>query len=142
MAPILHAAGAHTRIPDLGADPRHGLHDQVAAVVATLDAVPRTEALVLVGHSYAGLVVREAADLRLDHVDHIVLVDGWAGGDRASMFTLAPPHSSKRFVPLLWDNRFRPRLPLRSASPMLPSQPVSGRSCDRNLCELSPSRLT
>ncbi|MBF6210381.1 alpha/beta hydrolase [Nocardia puris] len=91
VAPILHAAGAHTRIPDLGADPRHGLHDQVAAVVATLDAVPRTEALVLVGHSYAGLVVREAADLRLDHVDHIVLVDGWAGGDRASMFTLAPP---------------------------------------------------
>ncbi|WP_030518856.1 alpha/beta fold hydrolase [Nocardia sp. NRRL WC-3656] len=91
VVPILHAAGARTRVPDLGSDLSHGLHDQAAAVAALLDAVPRTETLVLVGHSYSGLVVREAADLRPDRVDHIVLVEGWAGGDGASMFTLAPP---------------------------------------------------
>ncbi|WP_327151402.1 alpha/beta fold hydrolase [Nocardia sp. NBC_01329] len=91
IVPILRTSGARTGIPDLGADPAHGLHDQVAAVVAMLDSMPHTDTLVLVGHSYAGLVVREAADLRPDRVDHIVLVDGWAGDDGASMFTLAPP---------------------------------------------------
>jgi pimeloyl-ACP methyl ester carboxylesterase len=45
---------------------------------------------VLVGHSYAGLVVREAADARPDTVGHVVLVDGWAGPDGSSMFSLAP----------------------------------------------------
>lgn len=46
--------------------------------------------MVLVGHSYAGLVVRQAADLRPELVDHVILVDGWAGGDGAGMFALAP----------------------------------------------------
>lgn len=44
----------------------------------------------LVGHSYAGLVVREAADARPRAVDHVVLLDGWAGPDGASLFSLAP----------------------------------------------------
>lgn len=59
-------------------------------VAAALDTVPEGEEVVLVGHSYAGLVVREAADLRSGAVGHLVLVDGWAGPDGASMFGLAP----------------------------------------------------
>jgi pimeloyl-ACP methyl ester carboxylesterase len=46
--------------------------------------------LILVGHSYAGLVVRQAADRRPDRVRHVVLVDGWAGANGASLFSLAP----------------------------------------------------
>ncbi|WP_217999320.1 alpha/beta fold hydrolase [Nocardia exalbida] len=89
VAPLLHAAGAHTLTPDLSSVGDYGLHDHAAIVAATLDTAPDDE-LVLVGHSYSGLVVREAADLRPDAVGHIVLVDGWAGADGASMFSLAP----------------------------------------------------
>jgi pimeloyl-ACP methyl ester carboxylesterase len=46
--------------------------------------------VVLVGHSYAGLVVRQAADARPRQVRHLVLVDGWAGPDGISLLDLAP----------------------------------------------------
>ena len=85
----LHAAGARTLTPDLSAPGDHGLHDHARTVVAALDSVAEDD-IVLVGHSYAGLVVREAADARPGIVGHLVLVDGWAGPDGSSMFTLAP----------------------------------------------------
>ncbi|MGW4897481.1 alpha/beta fold hydrolase [Kitasatospora sp. NPDC004240] len=105
VVPALHAAGARTLLPDLGAtradgpydpEPRgrgprdRGLHDHVDEVTAAIDTVPAEDELVLVGHSYAGLVVREAADARPHAVDHIVLLDGWAGPDGTSLFDLAP----------------------------------------------------
>jgi pimeloyl-ACP methyl ester carboxylesterase len=46
--------------------------------------------VVLVGHSYAGLVVREAADAEPGRVARIVLVDAWAGRSGESMDSLAP----------------------------------------------------
>jgi pimeloyl-ACP methyl ester carboxylesterase len=46
--------------------------------------------VVLVGHSYAGLVVRQAADLRPERVDHVITVEGWAGRNGDSLFSLAP----------------------------------------------------
>ncbi|GIJ55078.1 alpha/beta fold hydrolase [Virgisporangium aurantiacum] len=54
-------------------------------------AVHRGGDVVLVGHSYAGMVVRQAADRRPDRVGRIVLVDGWAAGDGASLVDVAPP---------------------------------------------------
>jgi pimeloyl-ACP methyl ester carboxylesterase len=87
VVPLLHAAGARTRTPDLSAVEDVGLHDHAEIVTAALDAVPDDD-VVLVGHSYAGLVVREAADAR--PVRHVVLLDGWAGGDGASLVGLAP----------------------------------------------------
>ncbi|MFE2143635.1 esterase/lipase family protein [Streptomyces sp. NPDC059456] len=90
VAPVLRAAGARTLVPDLSAPGDHGLHDHAGAVAEAIDAAPEEDELVLVGHSYAGLVVREAADVRPRAVDHLVLLDGWAGTDGASMFSLAP----------------------------------------------------
>ena len=46
--------------------------------------------VVLVGHSYAGLVVREAADRMPGRVSRIVLVDAWAGRNGESLDDLAP----------------------------------------------------
>ncbi|MFG1906102.1 alpha/beta fold hydrolase [Kribbella sp. NPDC048928] len=90
VVPLLHAAGAHTVTPDLGTHPDRGLHDDAATVIATLDNLTGDDEVVLVGHSYAGLVVREAADARPDRVRQVVLIDGWAGPDGASLFDLAP----------------------------------------------------
>ncbi|MFG2091750.1 MULTISPECIES: alpha/beta fold hydrolase [unclassified Spirillospora] len=87
VTPFLHRAGAHTLVPNLR-DGDVGLREHVEDVVTALGTAP--DDVVLVGHSYAGLVVREAADLRPDRVAHIVLVDGWAGPDGSGMFTLAP----------------------------------------------------
>lgn len=67
--------------------PEIRLDDHVSDVIAALEA---DEPSVLVGHSYAGLVVREAADRRPELVDRLILVDGWAGGSGSSMFSLAP----------------------------------------------------
>lgn len=91
LIPLLLAADAQVLTPDLSAPGDHGLHDHGEIVVAALDSLPDHEEVVLVGHSYAGLVVREAADRRPDSVDHLVLVDGWAGGDGTGLFDLAPP---------------------------------------------------
>ncbi|MEV6159384.1 alpha/beta fold hydrolase [Nonomuraea sp. NPDC052129] len=46
--------------------------------------------VVLVGHSYGGLVVRQAADLRPERVDHVIMVEGWAGTNGDSLLSLAP----------------------------------------------------
>ncbi|MET7345121.1 alpha/beta hydrolase family protein [Streptomyces sp. NPDC087866] len=46
--------------------------------------------VVLVGHSYAGLVVREAADRMPERVSRITMVDAWAGRDGQALEDLAP----------------------------------------------------
>jgi pimeloyl-ACP methyl ester carboxylesterase len=64
------------------------LDDDVKDVVAALDSCDGE--VILVGHSYGGLVVRETADQRPEKVGHIVLVEGWAGPDGSTLFDLAP----------------------------------------------------
>ncbi|MBO2460625.1 esterase/lipase family protein [Actinomadura violacea] len=88
MVPFLHDAGARTLAPALG-EGDVGLHDHADEVVAALDGTEDGD-VVLVGHSYAGLVVREAADRRPGRVRRVVLVDGWAGADGTSLYDLAP----------------------------------------------------
>jgi pimeloyl-ACP methyl ester carboxylesterase len=74
--------------PDLTLDRDIGLSTHVDEVIAAIDAT--TGDLVLAGHSYAGLVIRQAADARPERVSHLVLIDGWAGPDGASVASLAP----------------------------------------------------
>jgi pimeloyl-ACP methyl ester carboxylesterase len=90
VVPLLDSTGARAVVPNLTVESDLGLSDHVSEVVAVLDALPADGRTVIVGHSYGGLVVRQAADLRADRVAHVVLVDGWAGGDGASLFSLAP----------------------------------------------------
>ncbi|GAA4103281.1 alpha/beta hydrolase [Nonomuraea soli] len=114
LAPFLRAAGSRVIAPDLTSPDDRGLHDDVQTVVSALDAVTDDDRVILVGHSYAGLVVRQAADLRPDAVDHIVLVDGWAGGDGQSMLSLAPGSFAaavRAAAETLGDGRFIPAPP-------------------------------
>jgi pimeloyl-ACP methyl ester carboxylesterase len=69
--------------------PSTGLEDHVADIVAAIDVADRP--LVLVGHSYAGLVVAAAADRVADHVDELVLVDGALARAGRSLLDDAPP---------------------------------------------------
>jgi pimeloyl-ACP methyl ester carboxylesterase len=91
LSPSLEAAGVHTAAPDLTVGSGVGLADHAREVVAAIDAVPDGAELVLVGHSYAGMVVRQAADRRPDRVARLVFVDGWIGPDGRSLADLAPP---------------------------------------------------
>jgi pimeloyl-ACP methyl ester carboxylesterase len=90
VVPLLHQAGARTVTPDLSESADAGLHDHAGTVVSAIDRVRGADDIVLVGHSYAGLVVREAANLRPDAINRIVLIDAWAGTDGDSLLSLAP----------------------------------------------------
>ena len=71
------------------ASPQVGLRTHVDDVVAHLAAADLTDA-VLVGHSYSGLVVREAADREPERVGVVALVDAWVGPDGSSLLAIAP----------------------------------------------------
>jgi pimeloyl-ACP methyl ester carboxylesterase len=96
VASRLREAGATVVTPTLsglgdnglGAASEAGLKTHVDDVVRALDELGGTA--ILVGHSYAGLVVREAADRRPERVRQIVLIDGWAGPNGSSLLSLAP----------------------------------------------------
>ncbi|WP_101790934.1 alpha/beta fold hydrolase [Nonomuraea indica] len=91
LTPLLREAGTRTLTPSLTLEGDAGLDAHVDEVLACLDvAATADDDVVLVGHSYAGLIVRQAADRRPDLIGHIILIDGWAGGDGAGMFSLAP----------------------------------------------------
>ena len=71
------------------AKPEIGLRTHVDDLLGLL-TYEDLQNVVLVGHSYAGLVVREAADRKPERVSRITMVDAWAGRDGESLDDLAP----------------------------------------------------
>ncbi|NUW45786.1 alpha/beta fold hydrolase [Nonomuraea rhodomycinica] len=59
-------------------------------------SAPEPGRVILVGHSYAGLVVRQAADRRPERVEHLILIDAWVGPDGSGLFTLTPEAFAER----------------------------------------------
>jgi pimeloyl-ACP methyl ester carboxylesterase len=84
-APTLRGLGS--RRDELASDV--GLHTHADDVVGLLEREDLT-GVVLVGHSYGGFVVREAADRASQRVRGIVMLDAWAGHDGESMADRAP----------------------------------------------------
>ncbi|XVQ14623.1 alpha/beta fold hydrolase [Spirillospora sp. CA-255316] len=97
VASRLREAGHDVRTPTLTGlgdrvhlyDPGIGLRTHVDDIVNLLEYEDLRE-VVLVGHSYGGLVVRETADRSPGRVSRLVLVDAWAGRDGESLDDRAP----------------------------------------------------
>jgi pimeloyl-ACP methyl ester carboxylesterase len=96
-AELLRMAGHEVHAPTLTGlgershlvGPEIGLRTHVDDLLGVLTYEDLRD-VVLVGHSYAGLVVREAADRMPERVSRITLVDAWAGQDGQSLEDLAP----------------------------------------------------
>lgn len=85
LTPTLTGLGerAHLRTPETG------LSTHVADICGVLTYEGVHDA-VLVGHSYAGVVVREAADRMPERVGRLVMLDAWACHDGQSIVTRGP----------------------------------------------------
>ncbi|MEV0292437.1 alpha/beta fold hydrolase [Nocardia sp. NPDC050710] len=95
---------AHLLTPDVG------LQTHVTDIVEVLEQHDLTD-VILVGHSYAGFVVRGAADAVPHRIRRLVLVDAWVGADGTSMHDHAPApfvtamrdaagrHGAGRYIP-------------------------------------------
>src|SRR5262249_25939706 len=97
VSPHLTAAGHRVIAPDLagldGISSRVpgdvSLQDHVDGVVAMLEEHDLRD-VVLVGHSYAGLIVRQVADRVPDRVARLILLDAWSAPDGKSIADVAP----------------------------------------------------
>ena len=94
VAPLLRAAGHRVATPDLpghGADPMPipevTLEAYVNRALETLDT--QTEPVILVGHSMAGLVITQAAELRPDKVKALAYVTAFMPRDGESLSQLS-----------------------------------------------------
>jgi pimeloyl-ACP methyl ester carboxylesterase len=96
VSPLLRERGHEVLAPTLTGlgeraaelTPGVGLAEHVQDTLAALGEA--AQPAVLVGHSYSGLVVREAAALAPERVAEVVLVDAWIGPPGSSLLSLAP----------------------------------------------------
>ncbi|MBO2449196.1 alpha/beta hydrolase [Actinomadura barringtoniae] len=120
-----------------------GLEDDVKDVLAALDEVDGE--VILVGHSYGGMVVRQAADQRPEKVGHIVLVEGWAGPDGSALFDLAPEWFVDGLRSLAGEDGVIPALPPQMVGVEDPGDVrwLEGLLCPQPLRSFTePTRLT
>ncbi|MBN2622790.1 MAG: alpha/beta hydrolase [Acidimicrobiales bacterium] len=115
VAPLLAACGFDVHTPTLtGLGDRSHLVSPAITLSTHVDdvvlAVERggMDDVVLVGHSYAGFVVREAADRLGGRVGAVALIDAWVGDDGTSVASQAPAwfteslHRSARTSATAW----------------------------------------
>lgn len=118
VAAVLRAAGHECHTPTLTGlgDRAHlrkplgeqlGLHTHVRDVASLLVAEDLRD-VVLVGHSYAGLVVEGAADLAPDRVARLVHLDSFVPAAGQSLFDLLPPQRREFYESQVRDGAVDP----------------------------------
>ena len=92
VAPTLPGMGEHEAPPS-----KHiGLDQHVAAVMRWIDE-QRLDDFVLVGHSYAGMVVSVVADQRAERIRHLVYLDAFVPEHGRSLASLLPAETWAAF---------------------------------------------
>jgi pimeloyl-ACP methyl ester carboxylesterase len=98
MRPLMRAAGHEFWTPtytglgereQLGT-PETSLDTHIEDIIAVLE-IEHLEDVILIGHSYGGMVATGVADRARDRIRHIVYVDAFAPKDGQSVFDLADP---------------------------------------------------
>jgi len=103
LTPLLQELGHEVVtpiLPGLGTDQSHltadvSLHHHIQDVAAALAALP--EPAVLVGHSYAGMVISGAAEAHPDKVKRLVYLDAFIPEDGQCALDLLPPEIGAYF---------------------------------------------
>jgi pimeloyl-ACP methyl ester carboxylesterase len=103
MRPLLRRAGHELWTPTytgLGerahlANPDVSLDTHVQDIVAVLEAEDLTD-VILIGHSYGGMVATGVADRARARVKHLVYLDAFAPKDGQSVFDLLPPDIAEK----------------------------------------------
>lgn len=92
LAPTLPGMGEHDALPSKGI----GLGQHVASVVRLIDEQRLTD-FVLVGHSYAGMVISAVADQRAERIRHLVYLDAFVPEHGQSLASLLPAETWAAF---------------------------------------------
>lgn len=103
MHPLMRAAGHALHVPcytGLG-ERRHLLEPGITLDTHVLDVVGTIKMedlrdVVLVGHSYGGMVATAVADRVRERISHLVYLDAFVARDGASLFDLHPPEQRER----------------------------------------------
>lgn len=98
VSPLLRAAGHHVWVPTLTglADRAHlltaeiGLETHIRDIVGLLE-YEELERVVLVGHSYAGMVITGVAALAPERLSHLVYLDAFVPTEGDTLLSLLPP---------------------------------------------------
>jgi pimeloyl-ACP methyl ester carboxylesterase len=77
------------------ADPSNDLETHVRDVVGVLEYEDLRD-VVLIGHSYGGMVATGVADCARDRIEHLVYLDAFVPKDGQSLFDLLPPEGRTR----------------------------------------------
>ena len=105
MNPLMNAAGHRLITPTytgLGerehlASPSNDLETHIQDMLAVIKYEDLSD-IVLVGHSYGGMVATGVADRVRDRVSQLIYLDAFVPQDGESLFGLLPPDSLKRML--------------------------------------------
>lgn len=132
----LRARGHSVAAPTLPSLPGTGLEDHVRVVEEAIRSAAESaaEPVVVVAHSYAGVVAPQAVARHADRVAALVLVDGWITGPGQSMLEVVPG----------WFADFC-RATVQGTGPdaMIPPPPAAGLGiADEELAAMLQERMT
>lgn len=131
VAPRLEAEGHVVYTPTLTglgdrahlASPQVGLECHVQDVVATLE-YERLEHVVLVGHSYAGLVIAGAASSRPELIDRLVYLDAFVPDNGDCGIELLPDNVAHHYRESTTESGFGWLIPQRSLEVLGVTEPA------------------
>lgn len=143
VAARLRSRGALVHTPTLTGlgDKKHlraayqGLQTFITDVAATIET-EELQDVVLVGHSFGGMVITGVADRMAERIKHLVYLDAFAPNDGQSVVTCAPGASAESMARLRRSLKLRPVTAngLRHHQPNWSGYTLQLRSCATGIC--------